>query len=299
MNNRTKKVSIIGVGLIGGSIGLALKKKYKNKYEIIGIGRNHNRLLKAKKIKAVDKITTDYIDGVRQSDIVIISTPPETVVPIAKKILPYLKNNCLLTDVSSVKGTMVKTIDDMIISKRLKCHYISSHPIAGSEKNSVLNARYNLFEKTVCILTPSRRTNPQAKNAMNKFWHSLGTKIIEINPEEHDYLLAHTSHLPHVLAASLIHSVIKIDKKYRNLLSDIIGPSFIDLTRIASSKPEIWSQICLINKKSVAESLVKIIDVLTNIKKYLNSDKNNKVYTLFATSKNYRDKLVAYKKEVK
>lgn len=283
-----KTVAIIGVGLIGGSIGMALKKKTKMK--IIGVGRHRHKLLKALKLRAVDEITTDFCLGVKNADLVIIATPVDVIGLTVKKILPCLKEGCIITDVGSVKGSVVKEIQK-IISKRC-LFFIGGHPMAGSEQKGVDVARNNLFDNAVCVLTPSSKSSSGALKIVQDIWQKAGAKVIKMSPVRHDNIVSCTSHLPHILASSLVDLVYKLDKKDRNV-SLLTAGSFRDITRVASSDPILWTEICLRNKSSILSTIKQFSLVLKQIETLINQNNRVKLSKSFSNSKKVRDNILS------
>jgi len=335
---RIKTISIIGVGLIGGSIGLALKRRAKSKEQkVIGIGRHKEKLIKAKKLGAIDEYTTDFEKGVRDADLVVIATPVETIVPIAKRILPFLKKDCIITDVGSVKLPIVSAAErflsqspiihassampprqvaeeetgrrhsssDILIGvppKRWEVHrrggrgdthhsplsFVGGHPLAGSEKSGIDNARTDLFHGAVCFLTPTKKTSLKTLEVVRKFWQLLGTKVFFLSPQLHDYLLARSSHLPHLLAASLVNLIAENRSEYS---AQVLGPSFRDLTRIASSEPEIWTEISLFNRKQIIRAMQRFRNIILEMENLLKKKERKKIIKFFEKAKNYREKI--------
>ena len=281
-----KTVAIIGVGLIGGSIGMALKKR--TKIRVIGIGRHRHKLLKALKLGAVDEITTDFCLGVKSADLVVIATPVDVIGLTVKKVLGCLKKGCIITDVGSVKGTVVKEME-RIISKRC-LFFIGGHPMAGSEQKGVDVARNNLFNNAVCILTPSGKSSSEAVRIVQDIWQKAGAKVIKMSPARHDEIVSCTSHLPHILASSLVDLVHKLDKKDENV-SLLTAGSFRDLTRVASSDPMLWTEICLNNRTSILSAIKQFSLILKQIETAINQNNRVKLLKSFSDSKKVRDNI--------
>lgn len=289
---KIKTVSIIGVGLIGGSIGKTLKVK-SEKLKVIGVGRNTKKLKLAKKLSAIDEYTTDFEEGVKDADLVVIATPVETIVSIVKKILPFLKPGAIITDVGSVKTPIVSAVEKIFSRFPFPVHrspfFIGGHPLAGSEKSGIDYARSDLFREAVCFLTPTKKTSPETKEIVQKFWELLGAKVLILSPQLHDRLLARSSHLPHLLAAGLVNLIAQNKSKYS---SQVLGPSFRDLTRIASSEPQIWTEISFSNRKEIVAAVSQFKNILSELENLLKKKKRKKLINFFQKAKNYRKKIL-------
>ncbi|MDD5246594.1 MAG: prephenate dehydrogenase [Candidatus Omnitrophica bacterium] len=227
-----KKVVIIGVGLIGGSLALAIKKK-KIAYKIVGVSRHKSTLLLAKKRGVIDEGSQDIriADG---ADLVILATPIETMLKLAVPLSKIIDKDCLVADVGSTKEEVVKKMEKVF------ANFIGTHPLAGSEKRGVANARADIFSGSLCVLTPTARTCPQAKKRIKALWQLLGARVTSLSPRAHDKIIAFVSHLPHIVSFSLIGSVPK------NFLG-FSASGLKDTTRIASSDSSIWTSILLSN----------------------------------------------------
>ncbi len=282
-----KTVAIIGVGLIGGSIGMALKKLTGIK--IIGIGRHSYKLKRALELKAVDEITTNFCKGVKNADLVIIATPVDVIASTLMQILPCLKRGCIITDVGSVKRPIVDEVEKIIYEKPL--FFIGGHPMAGSEQKGIDVANASIFNNSVCILTPSKKSSPQALKTVQDLWQKIGVKVIKMPPSKHDKIVSFTSHLPHILASSLVDIVNKLDKNDQNI-SLMTAGSFRDLTRVASSDPLLWSGICLENRKQILLALRKFNLVLKQIEKLIRLSNKSKLLKKFLNSKEARDSML-------
>ena len=240
-----KRISIVGVGLIGGSIGMACRDKGITS-EVIGVGRRRSSINKALKLGAIDKGTLNLKCGISKSDLIIVSTPVAVVIKKIKECIRYAKTEAVIIDVTSVKTPIVEAIDK-IIKRKKGIYFIGTHPMAGSEESGVAVARRDLFKNSMCIITPSKHTNKMALSKINSFWKAIGAKT-EIMPcEKHDLAVAHISHLPHLLAYSLCAPVLS-----RNMR--LAGPGFKDMTRIAKSSPSMWRDIFIFNKTNIAKA---------------------------------------------
>ena len=284
---KIKTAAIIGVGLIGGSIGMALKKRTDIK--VIGVGRHRQKLLKALKLQAVDEITTDFCAGVRKADLVIMATPVEIISSTVKRLLPCFKKGAIITDAGSVKKPVVEEIEKIISKRRLS--FVGGHPMAGSEQKGIESASPILFREAVCVLTPSSRTSPRALKTIKNLWVKMGARVIKMSPARHDEIVAFTSHLPHILAYALVEVVDQAAKGDPNV-SLMIAGSFRDMTRIASSDPWLWSGICLENKDSILSSVKKFTLALKEIQRLIGRKKRAKLLKKLLHSKNIRDNVL-------
>ncbi len=288
---KIKKISIIGVGLIGGSLGLALKKMDR-KSEITGIGRHLNKLKRAKKIGALDKYTTDFKKGVKDADLVILAVPVSLIPLLVKKLIPHFKDGCIVFDVGSVKKIIVEKIENMFsaLSKK-SLFFIGVHPMAGSEKTGVENARRDLFDNAACIITPTAGTDKNALGVVKNIWNALGSRLFLMSPREHDFIVGFTSHLPHIIANCLVKEVGALAGKDKRI-KKILAGSFRDMTRIADSDEEIWADICVSNQIAVVESLKKFQVYIYEMTKKIAEGKKQVILKEFTEAKKIKAKLV-------
>jgi len=235
-----RKVAIIGVGLIGGSIGLAIKKKKLAK-TIAGVSRHKESLSAAKKKGAIDSGSCS-LDIIKGADLVILATPVNTIIELAPKIACLVSKDCLVTDVGSTKEEVNKRLSGIFPN------YLGSHPLAGSEKRGVANARADLFRGSLCILTPLQNTNRRGIEKIKLLWRSFGARVILLSPVEHDKILSFVSHLAHIAAFSLIAAV---PGEYFKFASSGLK----DTTRIAASESELWADIFLSNRRNILEAM--------------------------------------------
>ena len=245
------KVAIVGTGLIGGSIALAIKKKRLAKV-VVGVSRHKKTLLLAKKIMAIDKGSQE-LNIIKDADLVILATPVDTIINLAPKISALVKKDCIVSDVGSTKREIVSKLE------RIFPRYIGSHPLAGSEKRGVVNANPSIIKGSLCILTPTKNTDKEALEKIKRLWSELGARVAFLAPDAHDKILSFVSHLPHLVAFSLIDI---IPKEYLRLASSGLK----DTTRIAASDSEIWCDIFLSNKKNILKSIGLFQNNLSRIK---------------------------------
>ncbi len=279
--NRINKVTIVGVGLIGGSLGLALKEKRIAK-KVIGVGRREESLEVALEQKEVDEATTDLVSGVKDADLVVIATPLGLTVETFRKIVPHLKKGCVVTDVGSVKGPILKRIDSPF--------FIGGHPLAGSEKRGPQAARVDLFREATVVLTPRKNTDKKALALVKSIWQDMEAKVLFLSPEVHDRLVAFTSHLPHILATSLTNLIAELAEKEERVLS-LMGEGFRDTTRIAASPPSMWKEICLANREDVSKAIKRFREILSEMEEILSKKEEDNLLHKFEKAKETRDNL--------
>jgi len=272
-------LAIVGVGLIGGSVGLAAKARAATRH-IVGIGRNSDTLAQAKSLGVIDEFSTD-LAAVASADIVVFCSPVDHIVRQAREAATHAKPGVLFTDAGSTKANIVRDLE-----RHLPAHvrFVGAHPLAGSEKQGAENARGNLFEERVCVITPTAKTDIAAVERVSLFWQALGCKVKPLTPEEHDLALATTSHLPHFVAALLAG---QLPAKWR----EFTATGFRDTTRIAAGDPALWTAIARENSLALSHALDEFgmrVDKLRNA--VLNSD-GETLTQLLAEGKKVRDAL--------
>lgn len=282
--------SIIGVGLIGGSIGLGLKKsKLVNK--VIGVGYRQESLKTAIRKGAVDYGTTDIKKGVSSSDLVVVATPVSLIPQKLKEAIPHLKNGAIITDVGSTKCFILQEFKNLFSDQGLKkksdFNFIGGHPIAGSENTGVENATSNLFDRSICVLTPTKSYSKLALEKLSNMWELLGAAVISMTAEKHDKILASTSHLPQLIAFSLANIIEEDQWKFS-------GGGLKDMTRIASSDPNLWIDICSQNKNNIVQTIDLFINELSIIRDELLKDGSTKLKKRFDNARNKRNAFYGY-----
>ncbi|MFH1287611.1 MAG: prephenate dehydrogenase [bacterium] len=283
MKENLKNVAIIGVGLIGGSLGLALKRL--KKYKIIGIGRSLQKLKYAKKCGAIDEISVNFKNGVRNADIVVFAVPVMAYLKIAEGIKPFLKKDAIVFDVGSTKQEVTG-----LLTKILGKNFVGAHPIAGSEKIGVKYARSDLFKNSICILTPVPQTDKKAVKIVKNLIADIGARIIQMSPSEHDKILALTSHLPHITAVGLVQLLGPLENE-RPLVKFLVGNGFKDTTRIAAGSPRVWIDICKTNKENLVAECNKFLNNISVIKNLLQKEDWEKLFVEFDKAKKLRESI--------
>jgi prephenate dehydrogenase len=279
-----RKITIIGVGLLGGSIGLAARKNRVAK-EIAGFVRSAKHISDCEKFGATDFATTDLLAAVSNSDLIILCTPLAQMLPLAKQFLPALKRGAIVTDVGSVKAGVVRELESLV--QKSGAHFVGGHPMAGAEKAGVAAARENLFENAVCVLTPTKKTSLAALKKLEHFWKSLGARVLKMDAAQHDLLVSRSSHLPHVVAATLANLVLNPASPKQQ--AALCANGFRDTTRIASGSPEMWRDIALANRKNLSRSVAAFVAELKKFQAALKSGGPKSLEKIFATAKSRRD----------
>ena len=279
-----RKITIIGVGLLGGSIGLAVKRR-RLAHEVAGFVRRRASLKDCEKAGAMDYATTDLPAAVSNADLVILCTPLSQMRPRVIGMLPALKRGAIVTDVGSVKAGVVRELESLV--QKAGAHFVGSHPMAGAEKTGVRAARADLFTNAVCVLTPTKRTAPAAIRKVEEFWKSLGARTLRLAPEQHDALVSRSSHLPHIAAAALVNLVLAPARP--EFQSTLCANGFRDTTRIAAGSPEMWRDIALANRKNLSRAVDAFISELQKFQRVLKRSDAKAISKYFETAKARRD----------
>lgn len=274
-----RRVTIIGVGFMGGSLGMALKKQGLAR-EVVGISSHQETLDRAIKAQAIDLGFTDVREGVANAELVVLATPVQTIIECFSLINPHLRRGCLVTDMGSVKSEVVMKAENLLTTG----FFVGSHPLTGSEKSGVEHAHADLFQHARCIMTPTVKTNPVVKEKIKFLWTKLGMRVDFLSPDEHDKIFAQVSHLPHLLAYALMESIP----------SESLGHAlqgFKDLTRIASSPPSVWDDICLTNAQHILHALDGTVKQLAFLRKAIIQRDQKNLFQFLTRAKEKRDTL--------
>ncbi len=277
-------VAVVGVGLIGGSLGMAARRKGLVR-RVIGIGRAEQRLMRAKILGAIDDYTLDVASGVSAADLIIICTPVRLVVPTLEAMIGSLQPGAIVTDAGSTKQEIVEQADTIMPAGT---YFVGGHPMAGSEQTGVQAARADLFEGATYVLTPQADTHIGALGKVADFAMGLGAKVEILDPEKHDRAVSVISHLPHAIASALMQLAQACHTRSERAFHLAAG-SFKDLTRIADSSPELWRDICLTNSKSVVEAITGLQQILEEFKTALDAKDEKSIEKFFETGRQIRE----------
>ncbi|HZW32434.1 MAG TPA: prephenate dehydrogenase/arogenate dehydrogenase family protein [Isosphaeraceae bacterium] len=273
-----RTVAIIGVGLIGGSIGLALRTR-KLASEVVGVGRDAARLDQAVRLGTIDRGTTELSEGVAGASVVVICTPVDRVAEDVRRSTEAAPAGVLVTDAGSAKRQIVEAVER---HPRSGAVFVGAHPVAGSERRGAAHARANLFDGRPCVLTPTPRTRADRLRRARDFWSALGCRVLEMGPAEHDEILAYTSHLPHALAAALAGTV---PVEWLPLAAG----AYRDGTRVAAADTSLWTAIFRENRGPLLKALDSLQDRLAGFKYALMTDDEESIRHWWEQARQRRD----------
>ncbi len=276
-------VAIVGPGLIGGSIGMAMRQLGLAD-RVVGIGRRRVSLDKAMEVGAVDEVTLDIREGLAEADMVVLATPIGTFADLAPQIANHMKSEAILSDVASTKVRVIETLASALRG-RPDIAYIPTHPMAGSEQSGPDAANPALFQGSVCIITPLTNTLADTKGMITRMWRALGARVVSMSPQAHDALVARVSHLPHLVAAAILGIVDGTDTEY-------CGKGLTDTTRVASGSPALWVDICKANREAIHAALDDYISLLRGISDALQLGHMGRLRAVLEDAKVKRDRLL-------
>ncbi len=284
------KIGIIGLGLIGGSLAKAFK--FKLGAEIVAFSRSETSLIAAVKENIINCYSTTDLQIFSDCSYIFICTPVDKITEYVNKLLPYIKKGCVITDVGSTKGSICKEME-----KYKNIYFIGGHPMAGSEKTGYFSAKEYLFENAFYVLTPLNNVPVDIINKFSDITKKIGAIPIVLNSSYHDHAVAAISHIPHIVAASLVNTVKRLDGK-ENYMHSLAAGGFKDLTRIASGSPEIWKSICEENKPEILNVINSFKNILTEFENSLLNNDEKSIFSFLETAKDYRNSFFDHNKSV-
>ncbi len=282
-----KRLTIVGVGLIGGSLARALRRAGK-RIEIIGYGRNHLNLQRALELGVIDRFETRIADAVRDADMIVVAVPVGVIGRVLREMVPHISADAVITDVGSTKASVIRDARSAL-GEALPV-FVPGHPVAGNERRGVEASTAGLFEDRAVLLTPVVETRPVALARVRAMWQATGARVIDMDAEHHDRILAATSHLPHVLAYTLVDALARMDDSEE--IFNYAAGGFRDFTRIASSDPLMWRDICLANSEAIAAVLVEYQRHLDAALQAIRRGDGETLMALFERAKAIRDRVV-------
>jgi len=283
-----KQITVIGLGLLGGSITSTVLRCFTG-VKVVGYAHRLSTREKAQELSVADEVTGDLKKSVENSDMVILASPIYIFESIFTEIADSLKTGCIVTDVGSTKSLPHKWAQKYLPSR---VHYVGSHPIAGSEQRGVEYSRDDLFDRAMCVVTSTGKTNPAAALKVEKFWRGLGCHISRMSPAVHDRTFANVSHLPHVVAASLVNATGAGELK-------LAGKGFIDTSRVASGPANIWTDIIIANDRNLIKGIDRVVKQLTTLTEAVENGDRKRIHALLDKARSKRAELINYKIEKK
>ncbi|MBI4382966.1 MAG: prephenate dehydrogenase/arogenate dehydrogenase family protein [Nitrospinae bacterium] len=313
------RIAIVGVGLLGGSLALACKDRGLARH-IVGYGRSRENLETAVRRNVIDAYAGDLNEAVKDADLIVLCAPVGSFKTLTRMMLPSVKPGAILTDVGSVKSSVTRDLEPLLPGS---VHFVPGHPIAGSDKSGVASADKDLFVGAKCVLTPSVPLDPMGsepvadkhgrgqsksgqfaparspsanadRTALGRvaaLWEGVGMQVIYMDPEEHDYIFGAVSHLPHVVAFALVNAVAGLSSQKHGPVTGFCGNGFKDVTRIASSDPAMWRDICLANKGPLLEFIDRFQETLGQIKTSIETGEGDRLERSFAMANKHRSRI--------
>jgi prephenate dehydrogenase len=280
-----KQLTIFGVGLIGGSLALALKKAGYCQ-QVVGCSRRAEHLQRALDLGVIDRYTLDPAEAVKGADMILVAVPMGAMQSVFASIAEHIEDNTVITDAGSAKGSVVAAAKAAF--GEVPAQFVPAHPIAGREKSSVDAAVDDLYNDHKVILTPLEKTNPNAVQRVREMWQMAGAEVESLGIEQHDAVLAATSHLPHILAFSFVNTLA--ESAQREKIFHYVAGGFKDFSRIASSDPVMWRDICLENKEAILSALNDYQQNLSDLAELITHEKGDELHQAFARAKTERDR---------
>ena len=287
MNLNFKKISIIGLGLIGTSILHAIKNKEEDEVITFAYDINPNHREIVMQLKIASFVCDDIQDAVKEADLVILAVPVGAMKTVASLIAPFLKNNTIVTDTGSTKGSVISDVNPYLSNN---VYFIPSHPLAGTEYSGPKSGFSSLFENRYWLIVYDKQTNETKK--LIKFFEKLGSIVEIVNTEYHDRILAITSHLPHLIAYTIVGTASDLETDLKNDVIKFSASGFRDFTRIASSDPIMWRDVFLNNSDAVLEMLQRFNEDLSDLQKAIRKKDGDKLHSFFSRTRSIRQKII-------
>lgn len=279
-------IGFLGLGLIGGSIARSIRKNFPSCRIIVYSRRKNEDLLQGQKDEIISDITYAIDAHFSECDIIFLCAPVLQNIQFLEQLKPLINKTCIITDVGSVKGNIHKEVERL----ELESQFIGGHPMAGSEKTGFANSSEDLLQDSYYLLTPCKTTAEEKVLFLKKILSGTGAIFATVDAGLHDDITAAISHVPHIVAASLVNMVRENDTS-NELMKAFAAGGFKDITRIASSSPEMWESICLSNADSINHFLSLMIDELTKMRSYIANEQGTEINRFFASSREYRDSI--------
>jgi prephenate dehydrogenase len=279
-----RKVALIGVGLLGGSLGLALRAR-RLAEDVHGFVRRSEVIASAESAGVVDRATTNLGAAVAGADLVILCSPLGQMPALMQALAPHLASGAIVTDVGSAKTLVVEQLEPL--AEAAGAWFVGSHPMAGSERSGFQASRADLFEKALCVVTPTLRTHAPAQERVEALWRGVGANLLTLSPQQHDELVSRSSHLPHVVAAGLVNYVLS--PSHTRIQATLCATGFRDTTRVAGSSPEMWRDIAAANRQYLSRALGVLVADLQEFQRALDENDLATIEDFFTSAQRRRD----------
>ena len=278
------KMTIIGVGLLGASLAKACKERDLVE-EVAGYGRNRENLEKARALKIIDHCPADLAEAAKDADLIVLCTPVTTIIPLIQNMIARIRPGALITDVGSVKEPIVKEAEKLVPEG---VYFVGSHPIAGGENSGLEASTADLYQNAKCIVTPTGKTNNKALEKISALWQAVGMQVINLSAEEHDFVFGAVSHLPHIVVYALMNTLGALRTQDDREVTAFSGAGLKDITRIASSDPVMWRDICLSNRNHSLDLIDRFQNKLDEIRSTIEKGDGEALKEEFMAANKYR-----------
>jgi len=285
------RVALIGMALIGSSLARALRRD-NPEMEIVACARREETLAAVRRLALADTTTDDPSAAAAGADLVVVATPLSAYAEIGERIAPVLKDGAILTDVGSVKQAVIRDLRPHV---PLGVHFVPGHPVAGTEHSGPEAGFAELFRDRWCILTPVPETAPEAVATVGRMWQSCGMRVVTMSADHHDKVLAMTSHLPHLIAYTIVGTATNLEESLKSEVIEFSASGFRDFTRIAASDPVMWRDIFLNNREAVLEIVQRFTEDLTALQRAIRWGEGDKLQELFTRTRAIRRSIIEAK----
>ena len=284
-------VALIGIGLIGSSLARVLRRDSPDT-KIVACARRPETLAAVRRLELADDATDDPAEAAAGADIIVIATPLSAYAAIGERIKPALKDGAILTDVGSVKQMAIRDLQPHVPRG---VHFVPGHPVAGTEHSGPEAGFAELFCDRWCILTPLPETAPEAVNAVGRMWERCGMRVVTMSADHHDMVLAMTSHLPHLIAYTIVGTATDLEESLKSEVIEFSASGFRDFTRIAASDPVMWRDVFLNNREAVLEIVQRFTEDLTALQRAIRWGEGDKLQELFTRTRAIRRAIIEAK----
>jgi cyclohexadieny/prephenate dehydrogenase len=285
------RVALIGIGLIGSSLARALRRDNPDT-TIVACARRAETLATVRRLELADDTTEDPATAAEGADLVVIATPLSAYAEIGRRIAPALKDGAILTDVGSVKQAVIRDLGPHVMAG---VHFVPGHPVAGTEHSGPESGFAELFRDRWCILTPPAGTAPKAVEKVMRMWERFGMRVVTMSADHHDKVLAMTSHLPHLIAYTIVGTATNLEESLKSEVIEFSASGFRDFTRIAASDPVMWRDIFLNNREAVLEILQRFSEDLTALQRAIRWGEGDTLQELFTRTRAIRRSIIEAK----